>query len=69
MTTCRFFDTCSREDCECYDTASRVDATDPSWYPLFLKELESTHPDVYQEVTSAVIVRNAERQVAAKRDE
>lgn len=46
-------------------TESRVDATDPSWFPLFLKELESTHPDVYQEVTSAVIIRNAVRQVAA----
>jgi hypothetical protein len=42
---------------------SRVDDTHPSWYPMFLKELESKYPDVYQDVTSTVVGRNAERQV------
>jgi hypothetical protein len=45
-------------------TASQVDDTHPSWYPLYLKELESKYPDVYQEVVSTVIGRNAERQTA-----
>jgi hypothetical protein len=45
-------------------TASQVDDTHPSWYPLYLKELESKYPDVYQDVVSTVIGRNAERQVA-----
>lgn len=45
------------------EPTSRVDSTDPSWYPLFLKELEAKYPLVYQEISSAVILRNAVNQV------
>jgi hypothetical protein len=46
--------------------ASVVDDMHSSWYPLILKELETKHPDIFKEITSEVIGRNAERQVAAQ---
>jgi hypothetical protein len=46
--------------------ASVVDNMHSSWYPLVLKELETKHPDIFKEITSEVIGRNAERQVAAQ---
>lgn len=44
--------------------AIQVDSAHPSWYPRFLKELETKYPLIYREITSDVITRNAQDQVA-----
>lgn len=46
------------------DTESRVDGMHPSWYPHVLKELETRYPKIFQEITSDVVIRNAQEQVA-----
>lgn len=45
---------------------SQVDRTHPSWYPKFLKELESCYPAIFAEITSTVVGRNAEEQHAKR---